>query len=389
MAAAVAGVDTPRGGGVIAPPRVRVLHVITSLTVGGAERLVVSAACRLQPDRFEHAICCLTGPGALAAEAAAAGVPVFTIGSFPGLRHPLAFAKLVGVLRRWTPAIVHTHLQSANLYGRVAARLAGVPVVIATEHNLYVRKPRRYLMVERLLARHTDAMIAVSATVQQFLSTQLGLPSSTIRVVRNGVAIPDAFPARVAALRARLGSRGPIVATVASLTVKKGHEFLLHALAQARDRGIPCTAVLAGDGPERRRLEALAASLGLRESTIFLGAVPAADVLEVADLFVLPSIVEGLPLALLEAMFAGKAVIATAVGGVPEVIDSNENGVLVPAADENALADAIERLLGSDDLRTRLGARAQATIRSGGYTEAAYLASLGAVYRETLEGRNA
>ena len=385
MVAAAAGVDEPSGGGVSAPPRIRVLHVITSLTIGGAERLVVSAACRLQPDRFEHAICCLIGPGPLAAEATLAGVPVFCIGSFPGLRHPLAFARLVAVVRRWAPSIVHTHLQSANLYGRVAARLAGVPVVIATEHNVYTHKPRRYVVVERLLGRWTDVLIAVSASVQRFLSAQLARPASSIRIVRNGVAasIPD--PARADALRARASGRGPIVATVASLTPKKGHEFLLRAIACAKRHGVSCTLVLAGDGPERAHLESLAASLDLRESVMFLGAVPAVEVLAVSDLFVLPSVVEGLPLALLEAMLAGKAAIATAVGGVPEVIESNVNGVLVPPADENALADAIERLLGSAPIRERMGDRAKATIL-GGYTEAAYLASLDAIYREALEG---
>lgn len=376
--------DAPGGGRVRRAGRVRVLHVITSLTVGGAERLVISAACRLAPDRFEHAICCLAEPGALAVEAVAAGVPVHTVGAFPGLSDPVAFLRLRRIIRNIAPTIVHTHLQSANLYGRIAARLAGVPLVIATEHNVYAHKPRRYILAERYLARRTDVLIAVSVNVQQFLSRQLALPSSAIRVVYNGVAPAVAAADAIADVKQRMPSGAPVVAVVASLTKKKGHAVLLRALAALRQKGVPVTAVLAGDGPERARLEAMARALGVDESIRFLGTAPAAAVLAVADLFVLPSLVEGLPLALLEAMLAAKAVVATAVGGVPEVIQPDVNGVLVAAGDDSALADAIARLIASPDLRARLGAQASATV-SGRFTEAAYLASLDDVYTRALD----
>lgn len=366
------------------PRRVRVLHVITSLTVGGAERLVIAAACGLSPNRFEHAICCLSEAGALATEAAAAGVPVHTVGAFPGISNPLAFVRLLRIIRNIAPTIVHTHLQSANLYGRVAARLAGVPIVIATEHNVYAHKPKRYVWVERLLARRTDVLIAVSANVQQFLGQQLALPASAIRVVYNGVAPAAASAVAVTELRRRVAAGSPVVAVVASLTRKKGHAVLLRAISSLRQQGMAITLLLAGDGVERRRLEAMAQALGVADSVRFLGIVPAADVLAVADLFVLPSLVEGLPLALLEAMLSGKAVVATAVGGVPEVIRPEVNGVLVPAGDERALADAIARLIASPDLRARLGAQASETVASR-FTEAAYLASLDQVYTSALQ----
>ena len=388
MAASAPRVAAPRGGGVTPARRIRVLHVITSLTVGGAERLVISAVRGLPSDRYEHAICCLAEPGARAAEAAGAGVPVVCIGGFPGLRHPLAFARLFRVIRRASPTIVHTHLQSANLYGRAAARLAAVPIVIATEHNVYTQKPRRYVMVERQLARATDVLIAVSTNVQQFLSAQLALPASAIRVVRNGVAPAAPSPDRVAALRARAGDGAPIVAVVASLTRKKGHDCLLRAIAMLRERGVACHVLLAGEGPERVRLESLAADLGLGGVVQFLGALPgSADVLAVADLFVLPSIAEGMPLALLEAMQAGKAVVATAVGGVPEVIQPEVNGILVPPADAPTLADAMARLAASRNLREQLGAEAQRTVARE-YTEAAYLAALDAIYTEAAGRRS-
>jgi glycosyltransferase involved in cell wall biosynthesis len=364
--------------------RIRVLQVITSLGIGGAERLVLSAAGGLSPSLFEPAICCLAERGPLAAEAEAAGIRVFCIGEYPGLRHPLAFARLVRTMRAYRPTIVHTHLQAANLYGRLAARLARVPIVVATEHNVYTDKARRYVAVERWLARTTDALIAVSEEVRRFMSQQLGLASSSIRIVPNGVTLPAASPSRVAAIQAQTSSVGLRLGTVASLTAKKGHEHLLRALALVRERGIACSLVLAGDGAERERLERLRDELGLTGQVQFLGAVSnVADVLAAIDVFVLPSVVEGLPLALLEAMLAGKAVIATSVGGVPEVVRSGVNGLLVPPARAPELADAIVALNGSPEQRALLGGAARDTIARG-FTEAAYLQSLSAVYLELV-----
>jgi glycosyltransferase involved in cell wall biosynthesis len=367
---------------------IRVLQVITSLGIGGAERLVVSAARGLSAPRFEHAICCLAERGPLAAEAEAAAVPVFCVDEFPGLRHPFAFARLIRIIRAFRPTIVHTHLQSASLYGRLAARLARVPVVVATEHNVYVGKAGRYILVERVLARMTDAMIAVSGPVRQFLSVQLAVPPSTIRVIHNGVALDAPTPGGLAELRERLATDGPAairLGTVASLTAKKGHEVLLRAVARLRGNGIVCSLVVAGEGPERRRLELLSVQLGVNTHVHFLGHVPhPADVLDAIDVFVLPSLVEGLPLALLEAMYAGRACVATAVGGVPEVIKSGDNGLLVPPGDEVALVEAISTLVRSVDLRRRLGAAARRAVEDG-FTEAAYLESLKALYLELAE----
>jgi len=368
------------------PAPIRVLHIITNLGIGGAERLVVSAARGLPRDRFESVICCLTDRGPLAREVEADGVTVHCVNAYPGLSNPLAFTRLVSIIGSVQPTIVHTHLQAPNLYGRLAACLVRVPIVIATEHNVYTGKARRYIAVERMLARLTSALVAVSSEVQQFLGRQLRLPLARIQVIRNGVAAPQPTTEGVAALTARIGAVPTQLrlATIASLTSKKGHDVLLRALALLAGRGLCVAAVFAGDGPERARLELIAAELKLRDSVHFLGAVSnPADVLAAADVFVLPSLVEGLPLALLEAMRAGKPIVATSVGGVPEAVTSGINGLLVAPADDLALADAIATLAASPRQRAELGDQARATADRD-FTEQRYIGALVSLYDELL-----
>ncbi len=368
------------------PAPIRVLHIITNLGIGGAERLVVSAARGLPRDRFESVICCLTDRGPLAREVEADGVTVHCVNAFPGLSNPLAFTRLVSIIGSVQPTIVHTHLQAPNLYGRLAACLVRVPIVIATEHNVYTGKARRYIAVERMLARLTSALVAVSSEVQQFLGRQLRLPLARIQVIRNGVAAPQPTTEGVAALNARIGAVPTQLrlATIASLTSKKGHDVLLRALALLAGRGLCVAAVFAGDGPERARLELIAADLKLRDSVHFLGAVSnPADVLSATDLFVLPSLVEGLPLALLEAMRAGKPIVATSVGGVPEAVTSGINGLLVAPADDLALADAIAILAASPQQRAELGDQARARADRD-FTEERYIGELASLYDALL-----
>lgn len=363
---------------------IRVLHVISGLTTGGAERLVVSAVTGLPAPEFEHAVCCLALRGRLADDAERAGAPVWCIGAFPGIRHPLAFWRLVRVIRSFKPRIVHTHLQSANLYGRLAARIARVPVIVATEHNVYTTKARRYVAAERWLARRTQALVAVSAEVRRLLAAQLRLAPESIHLIHNGVPLRAPAPDRVAAYRRRLSRDADdfVVGCVASLTPKKGHEFLLRAVALLNGRGRRCTLALAGDGPQRAALASLVAELPLTDRVIFLDDVPdVASLLAAVDAFVLPSIVEGLPLALLEAMLAGTAVVATRVGGVPEAVTDGVNGLLVDPRSPAQLADAIERLMASAPLRATLGANARATVQRG-FTESRYVDTLAALYRE-------
>jgi glycosyltransferase involved in cell wall biosynthesis len=365
---------------------IRVLQIVTSLVVGGAERLVVAAASGLPSSEYDIRICCFSERGPLATEAAERGIQVWCLDAFPSLRRPAALWRLYRIIRAFAPDIVHTHLQAPNLYGRLVAIVSRVPVVVASEHNVYGTKARRYVWVERVLATRTTALIAVTEQVRRFLSQQLGIDPSRILTIENGIAPASPSPARVAEWRRRLAlpSERPVLATVASLTPKKGHTFLIDAFAQLRARDFAGELLLAGDGPERAALEAKAAALGVADRIHFLGVVRhIADVLALCDVFVLPSLVEGLPLALLEAMAAGKPVVATAVGGVPDVVSTGTNGVLVEPGSAGALAAALDDICRRADLRRMYGERARRTVLER-FTEDRYLTALSGLYKSSI-----
>jgi glycosyltransferase involved in cell wall biosynthesis len=234
----------------------------------------------------------------------------------------------------------------------LAAWLARVPAIVATA-QLYV-EPRDVLRV-RLSLCSLDRIIAVSREVRTRYAATLGVPARKLVVVHNGIAIPPAVPAAAPALRAQLVEGRPdyVVLTPARLHEQKGHAFLLQAAAQVPN----ATFVLAGDGPLRAELEARAHELGVAERCVFLGnRTDVTELLAAADLFVLPSLYEGLPVSVLEAMAARRPVVATAIGGTDEAVTHEVTGLLVPPSDPGALASAIRRIQSDPAFAERLAA---------------------------------
>ena len=272
---------------------------------------------------------------------------------------------IVGELRAIQPAIVHVHLNWPLdcRDAMIAATLARVPAIVATSH-LYspgIHGRFRWLR-QRVETTCVDRYIAVSDEIKERLSQDLKVPESKIRVVRNGISTPRFDNPANPALRATLGEgrERPIVSTPARLHSQKGHAYLLKAAVLVPD----ALFVLAGDGPERRTLEEMTQALGLKERVRFLGHrqdIP--QLLASCDLFALPSLYEGLPLSVLEAMAAGKPVIATAIGGTDEAISDGVTGLLVPPANPEKLAAAISRLLSDRQLATTLATAAKTRVR--------------------------
>ncbi|HEY7412125.1 MAG TPA: glycosyltransferase [Vicinamibacteria bacterium] len=338
--------------------RVTVLYVIWSLQAGGAERVVADLARGLDRARFRALVCCLDFKGRLAEGLEADGIPVFALDK-RGRGDARVLFRLVRLMRREGVQVVHTHLWTASFWGRLAAAVAGVPVVVVTEHNLDVWRGPLRTLADRLLARGTDAFVFVSRPVEAFYRARLGRHGARGVVVHNGVDLaPFARPPGAAEARARLGlpPAARVAGVVGRLEERKGHRFFLEAMARVVAADADAMGLVVGEGSQAEALRAQHGALALGDRVRLLGYRPdLAETLAAVDVFVLPSLMEGHPLAILEAMAAGKAVVATAVGGNGEAVEDGVTGVLVPPADAGALADAVGALLRDPARAARLG----------------------------------
>lgn len=371
--------------------RFRVLYIAHTLAIGGAEELILNLMTHLPPDRWEPRVYCIESEGPIGREIRATGHPVTALGRVPGLRDPLAVIELVRTIRQARPHIAHTFLLTGNLYGRLAAILARVPVVIATEVNIYANKHLRHVLAERLLARGTHAVVASAQAVKAHYVRQVAVEPARVEVIYNAV---DWAQLRTTASRAELRRRlslpedALVAGVIARLTEQKGHVDLLEAVARTPGLG-DLFLVVVGDGPLRSVLEARAQALGLSSRVRFLGARrDLGDLLSAMDLFVLPSLWEGVPLALVLAMGAGLPVIAAAVGGIPEVVTDGATGVLVPPADGSALGLALARLASDATGRACLGKAAREFVLPR-FSVSGYVKTVTALYERLLEGRAA
>jgi glycosyltransferase involved in cell wall biosynthesis len=327
--------------------RLRVAHVTQGLDVGGQEKLLVEFARHADRARFELAFVSLGDRGPLAADLEALGWPVVALGRPAGLR-PGIVLQLAGLFRRGHVDVVHTHDNRPLLYGAPAARLARVPCVVHTKHYGDVAHiTRRQSRVAALASRLTDRFVCVSQDSARRALAQ-GVPARRVLALWNGIDLTR-FDYRGPA------PDGPVVA-VARLSLEKDIETLLRAIALAAPDAPTLRLEVAGNGPCLPALQSLAAELALGERVRFLGEVhdvPA--LLARASLFVLSSRTEGVSLTLLEAMARGLPVVATRVGGNPEVVAEDETGLLVPPRDPAALAAALLHLLRDPDAGRRMG----------------------------------
>lgn len=325
---------------------IRVAHVIWSLGLGGAEQVVIRLAAGLDRRRFEPLVCCLDRPGPFAPQAEAAGVEVVSLDK----RGPLdarAAWRLARLLQSRGVDVVHTHLWGASFWGRLAAVGARVSVIVTTEHNVDTWKKAHHLALDRALAPATTHLVAVSQQVREFYEAR-GVGRGRWRVVYNGVDTSAALRrGRGAAfVELGLGQDDPVVGLVGRLVPAKAPEVFLRALALGAARVPGLRGLVVGDGPLRSELEAEARRLGLEGRIVFAGVrqdVP--ELLPGLDAVLFSSVREGLSMAMLEAMAAGVPVIATDVGGTPELIAHGVTGLLVPPGRPESLADALVALL--------------------------------------------
>lgn len=335
----------------------KIVHVLSGLDPGGAERYVVALAERQQ--RLGHAVAIVyfSTHAGLAEAAASSGIRVISV-SRSRLIIPTIRA-LAEVLRAQDPDIIHTHLIRADMIGSLAHNAARRAKLISTRHNddAFLRAgPIR--LVYRWSARNASAVITISNYLERYCRRRTVPPDVPIWTVHYGLPEGDApYPRPVAREKLGLSPGQLAVGIVARLTRQKGQVYALHAWAKVA-RTLPgAKLVLVGQGEDQGALQHTAAELGIADSVSFAGFRRDAPLLMRAfDVFLLPSLWEGFGLVLLEAMAGEVPVIASDVSAIPEIVSANETGLLVPAADADAIARSLIELLSDDELRRSLGA---------------------------------
>jgi len=366
----------------------RVLALTVGLGLGGTERLLLLVAPRLRALGFDVRVGALKGDGPLRGDLERAGVPCVRFGA----RHRGdlgALLRLGRYLRRERIDVLHAHLFYANVVARIVGRMAGVPVVLASHHDTDVWMGPHHRLLERLTAPLSDRVLACSEAVRRYALERHRLSPGRVLTLRNAIdagAVPSGPDARDRA-RAMLGA-GPhdrVAGTLGRLhEPKKGLRVFLAAAARVAAADPRARFVLVGDGPARSELERLAASLGIADRVRFLGErADAASLLPGFDVLVQPSLWEGFGLSVLEGMAAGVPVVATCVGGLPEVVRDGLDGVLVPPSDAPRLAAAITALLADDGRAARLGAAGLLRAR-GEFHVDRLVAETASVYRTLL-----
>ena len=320
-----------------------VVHVIDRLPPDGAERLIAEVI-KNRSAVLSYRVLCLVEGGELVAEIEQAGVPVDVLGKKGKIDFSL-IPRMMAYFKEHQVAVVHTHLFTADAWARLAAKLAGVGCIVSTAHSINSWKGPVHKVIDWLLTAATDRVIACSETVATSLRDQ-AIPKAKIITIANGIDLARIeSEARVDLAQYRLVEDASVWCVVGRLNEAKGHSDLLDALAVYRDQGHQFSCVFVGEGELQAAIEAQIAELNLGEQVKLLGWHPSAiGFIKGSDALLMPSRWEGLPMTLLESMAAGTPVVATAVGGIPDVISHGANGLIYPAGDAAALCECLQKL---------------------------------------------
>lgn len=370
--------------------QIKVIQLVEDLKIGGAERVIADIAEGLDRKKYDVSVWCVTRGGETASELSDKGIKVRILG-ISNYYNPLNIFKLTRLLKDSGPDIVHTHGYFASVIGRLAARKARIPAIVAHVHSTYWDYKKRHIRIERRLSRFTHKIICCSEAVENFVKDFEKIKDGKTIVIYNGVD-EDRFSTfkDSKSLLAELGidEGSSVVGTVSSLTPHKGHEHLIQAASLVLDT-LPSTRFLiVGDGPLRTRLENQAKNLNIYSSVIFSGErkdIP--EILSLMDVFVLPSFSrEGLGLAIIEAMAAERPVVATEIGGIPEAVIKEKTGLLVPPGDSDALATAIIEFIQDPKKAKEMGEKGRARVIER-FTKTKMLSEIQNVYQSLISHR--
>ncbi|MBU0477434.1 glycosyltransferase [bacterium] len=346
---------------------VRILRIVPSLEMGGVERTLTSVLPRLDKTKYKVYVCCLFRRDKLANDIESLGIPIIKFRmrarlDFDG-RYIGGIVRLAALIRRMKIDIVHTHLYRANLAGRIAAKLAVVPVIIANEHNIDSWKKFPQRLSDRVLAGITNKIIAVSEAVKDFYVKKIGISEDKIITIYNGVDIPK-FQTYVNINKKReefgIKSDDKVITTIGRLHQQKGHVCFLKAAQIIGKKNLNVKFLIVGDGPLKKQLRSMSEDLEISKNVIFAGLredIP--QILAMSDISVLTSLREGFSITILESMAAGKPVVVTDVGGNSEVVKHGETGFIIPPQSPEDLALYSLNLINNQELAKKMGEEAE------------------------------
>ncbi|MGQ0647609.1 MAG: glycosyltransferase [Gemmatimonadaceae bacterium] len=363
--------------------RPSVVQVVLEVGGGGLETMCADLAIELAQRGVRSSVIGLDQGGQLEERLSSGGVEFVDLGGRQ-MTNPAFHRRVAAAFRRLSPDAVHSHGFAPLLYSVVARWFAGAPRLVHTEHSIeYLRERRDYRRTLRWLARATSSFVVLGERMRRYYADDIGIAPRRLRIIPNGVALPPAVTAaQRQAARESLGlGNGYLVATVGRLAQVKNYPMLIAAFAGATAGDREAKLVLVGDGQERAKLQEHATDLGIGDRVHFLGwRTDVSQLLAAFDVFAMSSFSEGLPMAMLEAMSAGLAVLSTRVGDIPDVVIDGRTGRLTPSEDAAAMAGVLSELRAAPDERARLGAAARALVVDR-YSRAAmvdaYLAAYG------------
>lgn len=370
----------------------KVLHIVEDLEIGGLEKIIANIVLGLDKDKYEIAVWCLARGGEIAEELVDKGVAVKILG-MDSYHNPFKVLGLASLIKKKNVDILHTHGYFASTFGRLASILARTPVIITHVHTTYYGFKKRNILIERFFSLFTDKIVCVSQAVNKFVVEVEGISEKKTCLIYNGVGKRRLFEGDIDSDvdRRSLGfeDKDLVVITVASLTRHKGHQVLIDAARVISKRYENLRLLIVGDGPLRNKLEVYAKELQLSSKIVFTGQrKDITPLLRLTDFFVLPSTErEGLGIALIEAMAEGLPVIGTKLGGIPEVIEDDVNGLLVAPGSSYELAGAMEKLIRGKGIREKMGQMGR-KIYEQRFTVSKMNQNIEALYNENIKRRS-
>lgn len=337
----------------------RLMHITHDLAIGGLQQVIVNLCRTLDQENFHITVLCLCDLGPLAETIQELGIKVILLPGQEGRTDYFSFIKVARILKKEKIDVIHTHNTQPLVDGTLGAVLAGgMRRIIHTDHARQFPDKVRYMFAEWCMSHRVHRMVGVSEQTTLNLRRYEKIPQKKLMTIENGIdgsrfdAVVDVENKRRAL---GLPSAGPLIGVISRLEAVKGITWLLQAMPDIIQRFPNLILLIVGEGTCRRDLEAETEQLGLHDHVVFTGArrdVP--EILPLLDIYLLPSLSEGLPMGLLEAMAAGCPVIASAVGGIPAVVTNSETGVLVAPADSSTLARAVMDLVADPKGRARM-----------------------------------